>query len=171
MVTTMKSFNEYLTGVDKQYSYRIKIANELPNNFTQLLKKVLVDFDIDSVSDVKSTPIMPEPLDFTGIKNEPVNIIDVILNYPASIDQLRNIISKNAECCIDINKIMIVDQGYAESLKDELSNRQDDVNPKLGAKYPEQSSEQKELGDAYNNSFMDFIKSIKSDVGKIKVEN
>jgi len=49
------------------------------------------------MSDPKTTPVMEDPLDFPGVKNMDVCIFEIELDYPASADELYEMLEACTE--------------------------------------------------------------------------
>lgn len=89
----MKNFNEYLTESAKTYPFRIKVAGDLPENFSKNLKSMLEKFSCKKLSTASKTPIQEVPLDFPELKNMEVSIFEAELCYPTTTAELTNYIS------------------------------------------------------------------------------
>ena len=89
----MTNFKQYLTESTKEYSYRIKIAGDLSEDFGTKLESSLKKYDVKSLSKGKKTPIQEMPLDFPSLKNEAVTIFELTTMYPASVFEMHSHIS------------------------------------------------------------------------------
>jgi len=89
----MKSFSEYLTESKKTYSFSIKICGELPESADKGMKSAMHQFSVNKLSKGKTTPIQAVPLDFPGQSNVEVHVFEVDLAYPATSNQLREMIA------------------------------------------------------------------------------
>lgn len=78
----MKSFKDYLTESKKVYSFKIKVAGELPENFNEKLKTSLERFSVVKLSAGKRSPISEAPADFPTMKNTQVTVFELDVNYP-----------------------------------------------------------------------------------------
>lgn len=78
----MKTFKEYLTESTKVYSFKIKVAGELPDNFQEGLKQRLERCKVVAFEKVSTTPIQKLPLDFPGLENKEVTVFEVVTEYP-----------------------------------------------------------------------------------------
>jgi len=145
----MNKLNEYLTASTKQYEYRIKVAGELPKENYEKLKAALGMYDVESCSAPKKTPIQSDPLGFPELKNEEVNIFDVVLNYPANSEQIVELARMAG---IGTEKIIVVGKDWDESMKKEAEGVEDGTRLDTPL-YPEQTKEQKEASDAYADSY------------------
>ena len=95
METTMKSFKEYLTESKKVYEFKIKIAGDLPPGFEKDVKSGLDQFDVQSISKPKRTPIQESPIDFPNVKFSEVSVFDVALNYPTTSQVVREALAQS----------------------------------------------------------------------------
>jgi hypothetical protein len=77
----MKTFRDYLTENKKVYSFKLKIAGDLPENFQEGLKKSLNKYEVISF-DKMTTPIQETPLDFPEVTNRAISVFDLVLEYP-----------------------------------------------------------------------------------------
>jgi hypothetical protein len=91
----MKSFREYLAESKKMYTFKVKVAGELPEGFVENLKKVLADKQASYVEKVNSTPIQSQPLDFPTLQNAEVTVFEVACEYPMNtqemIERIKNL--------------------------------------------------------------------------------
>jgi hypothetical protein len=84
METTMKSFKEYLTESKKIYEFKVKIAGDIPAGYDKIIKSALSQFNVESVSKAKRTPIQESPIDFPNHKHSEVSVFDITLTYPTT---------------------------------------------------------------------------------------
>lgn len=89
----MKSYKAYLVESKKTYSFKLKVAGECPKDCTTKIKQALDQFDVESVSAGKATPIQSVQHEFPEHKNVEVTIFDVVTNYPATSKQVHDKIS------------------------------------------------------------------------------
>lgn len=89
----MANFKQYLVESTKEYSYRIKVAGDLSENFAAELQTALKKYEVKSLSKGKKTPIQEVPLDFPNIKNQAVTIFELLTSYPASVFEMHSYIS------------------------------------------------------------------------------
>lgn len=85
----MKSFKEYLTESKKVYSFKIKVAGELPESFTDKLKERLMGYEIVNLQEVAKTPIQKLPLDFPEMTNSEVTVFEIVTEYPITAPELE----------------------------------------------------------------------------------
>lgn len=80
----MKTFKEYLTEGKKVYSFKVKVAGEVPEKFQEGLKTRLGRCGAITVNKVASSPIQESPLDFPELKNMEVTVFEVTCEYPVT---------------------------------------------------------------------------------------
>ena len=85
----MKSFKQYLTENKKVYSFKIKIAGEIPEGFLDELKNTLEKYEIVNLQEINKTPIQKLPLDFPEIENSEVTTYEIITEYPITAPELE----------------------------------------------------------------------------------
>lgn len=85
----MKSFKQYLTENKKVYSFKIKIAGEIPEGFLDGLKNTLEKYEIVNLQEINKTPIQKLPLDFPEIENSEVTTYEIITEYPITAPELE----------------------------------------------------------------------------------
>jgi hypothetical protein len=140
----MKSLQEYLIESKQTYEYRIKYAGDLDQDKQDILDNIFAKFEIESKSAVKKTPVMKCPYDFPQFENEEVSSMDIVLNYPASIQQIMELASTKG---CDINRLKIVDKHFADSVDAEKENAETET--RLENDLPEPTAEQKEASAEY----------------------
>ncbi len=84
----MKSFKEYLTESKKVYSFKVKVAGEVPEKFQEGLKTRLGRCGAIKVDKLTTTPIQETPLDFPDLKNMEVSVFEVICEYPITSPEI-----------------------------------------------------------------------------------
>ena len=142
----MKTFKEYLTESKQTYSYRVKVAGGCDKDCLKALEDKLAKYDLIKMSDPKTTPVMEDPLDFPGVKNMDVCIFEIELDYPASADELYELI----EACTEKPKsqIKVVSKHFADSW-DENEGQDAEQAPILEKEYDEQSKAEKDASELY----------------------
>ena len=84
----MKTFKEYLTESKKVYSFKVKVAGEIPEKFQEGLKTRLGRCGVMKVEKLSTTPIQESPLDFPELKNMEVTVFEVICEYPVTSPEI-----------------------------------------------------------------------------------
>ena len=109
----MKSFKEYLieSVEEKKYSFKIKIAGDLPEHFEDAAKAALQKYQVASFNKGKTTPIQSKLVDFPTLENLQITVFDVDLDYPTTSTVLTSYMSENTG--VDLSRIRV------RSLKEE----------------------------------------------------
>jgi hypothetical protein len=111
----MKSFKEYLTESveEKKYSFKIKIAGELPEHIEDTMKAALDKYKVSSFSKGKTTPIQAKLSDFPTLENTHMTIFDVELDYPTTSQVLTAYMSEQTgidPCCLRVRSLKEEDE-------------------------------------------------------------
>ena len=91
----MKTFKEYLSESKKTYSFKVKVAGDLPEGFADDLKVRLENRGIMQFEQMKSTPVVELPHDFPELKNMEVHTFDVMTEYPLTPTEIEKEIFEN----------------------------------------------------------------------------
>lgn len=93
----MKSFKEYLmeSQEEKIYSFKLKVAGDLPDNFDDVVETCLKKYECAKFSKSKTVPIQEHLPDFVDLKNLEVSVFDVDLKYPTTSTVLSSYISEH----------------------------------------------------------------------------
>ena len=90
----MKTFKEYLAESKKTYSFKVKVAGELPEKFQEALKTRLDCHNVITLEKVTTTPIQKLPLDFPGKENMEVTVFEVVTEYPIAAPELTTYVKE-----------------------------------------------------------------------------
>jgi len=94
----MKSFKEYLSESKKVYSFKLKVADDLPENFQADLKTQLERCKVLTLEKLKTTPVQQLPLDFPELTNCEVHIFEIVCEYPITSPELVNTLKEMGMC-------------------------------------------------------------------------
>lgn len=83
----MKTFRDYLTESKKVYSFKVKVAGDLPEKFQENLKSSLEKFEVVTF-DKMTTPVLESPMDFPELSNRSITIFDLVLEYPITAPEI-----------------------------------------------------------------------------------
>lgn len=86
----MKRLQDYLTESKKVYSFKIKVAGEIPEGFEDALKGRLDRCKVISFGKIASTPVQKVPLDFPRLTNVEVTVFEAVLEYPVTAGEIAN---------------------------------------------------------------------------------
>lgn len=106
----MKSFKDYLTESveEKKYSFKIKIAGDLPEHFEDAAKAALQKYQVASFNKGKTTPIQAKLVDFPTLENLQVTVFDIDLDYPTTSTVLTSYMAEHTgvdPCCIRVRSL------------------------------------------------------------------
>lgn len=101
----MKSFKQHLLESKQVYEFKIKIAGEPAKEQIDRLKSALAPFTVESFSTGTRSPIQETQIDFPEHKNISTTTYNVVLSYPATSFQVKNLAAEAlglSECCIKV---------------------------------------------------------------------
>ena len=94
----MKTLKEYISESKKTYSFKVKVAGDLPESFADDLKARLENRGILQFEAMKTTPVTEVPHDFPTLKNLEVHTFDVMTEYPITTSVIEKEIFEMG-CC------------------------------------------------------------------------
>ena len=158
----MKTLKEYLAESKKNYSFKIKVAGELPESFQDSLKQSLDRCKVVKLEKIKTTPVQALPLDFPTMKNVEVHMFEVWCEYPITAPEISNDLKLLGlkEACFRV-------RGSMEPTEQEQVTQNDILNPDgllNDSSYKEGINVKHKdyFGDDFNKSFLkDLEKSAK----------
>jgi hypothetical protein len=95
----MKNFKEYLTESQKTYAFKIKVAGQVPEKFTETLKNKLGKYGCSKFEQTGSTPIQSSALDFPNLSNIEVTVFEMECAYPTTSPEILEIIKNSTPVC------------------------------------------------------------------------
>jgi hypothetical protein len=143
----MKPFAHYLAESERVYTYRIKLAGDVPAGFERGMREKLSQFDVVKMSSPRVTPVREVIPDFPAFKNERVTIIDIDTRYPAIEPQIKQLAQLMG---IDPNRVVMNTRNYEESMtreNDEIEQENKDLL--ADTDYPGDTAEQRALKKDY----------------------
>lgn len=144
----MKNFAHYLMESQRTYTYRIKIAGEMPQNFMAGLKEKLAQFDPVKIGELKTTPIQKTPTDFPNFENERISYFDVEFRYPAIHPQITSMAQMLG---LDPNRLAMHTIGHDNANIEEFDAiKSQNQNLLADSEYPAPDKEQKRLKKDYS---------------------
>lgn len=158
----MKTLKEYLSESKKNYSFKIKVAGDLPESFLDRLKQSLDRCKVVKLEKIKSTPIQALPLDFPTMKNVEVHMFEVWCEYPITAPEIASDLKAMGlrEECYRVRNSMEPSEQDQVTLNDVLNpdGLLNDPSYKEGIKVKHKEY----FGDDFNKSFLkDLEKSAK----------
>lgn len=173
----MKSFTEYLNESKKFYSYKIKLAGELPENFVDDVKARLAKYEVASFEQVQKTPIQKLPIDFPEMENAEVTIYEVTTEYPVTPPQIEQEIK---EMGIDHTRFRVRNPNEPSEIDQVIMDLEEDDKEKSAlldqSNYEDMSEidQSDYFGDDFNKQFLqDLAKASKerlTDLGYDKLD-
>lgn len=174
---TMRTFVDYLfESVEaKKYTFKVKIAGDLPENCEDVMENALKKYDVAKFSKTKTTPIQSKVSDFPTLENVHVNIFDIELNYPTTSSVLMNYLSEHTgitterirvrspleEAEAELNAEHLIDEGDGKALLSQeyqKENNQDLVGEKkVTSLLKELTKERKDKGPTQYKGVNDSI--------------
>jgi phosphoketolase len=85
----MRSLKDILLETKKTYAFKIGVAGDLPEGFSDMLETALDKYQVVKMSTGKKTPIQERPLDFPQLQNMEVTYFEVEVNYPTTTQVLQ----------------------------------------------------------------------------------
>ena len=131
----MKSFKDYLIESKQTYDFKIKIAGDCPEDCSSKIKEALSQYDCESCSSGKGTPIQESQVDFPELKNVEVTVFEACLNYPATSEQVRNLIAEK----LGLSQSVIRVRNPKEEAEKEVNDQE--VEQVLGKDYPKENNQ------------------------------
>jgi hypothetical protein len=159
----MKTFKDYLTESKKVYSFKVKIAGEIPESFEDRLKEKLGRCKVVSFEKLMTTPVQKVPLDFPTLSNKEVTVYEVVTEYPITAPEISKDV-KDLGIMEDCFRV----RGSAEPTEQEQA-LMDEENKKIDAllsdstyKETTNAKHKEYFGDEFNKGFLkDLAKAAK----------
>jgi hypothetical protein len=142
----MKTFTEYLTESKQTYSYRVKVAGGCDKDCIKALEDKLTKYDLIKMSDPKITPVTEDPMDFPGVKNMDVCIFEIELDYPASQEELYELLERCTEK--PKSQIKVTSKHFADSWEENEGSEAEE-SPILEKEEMDESPGAKEASKTY----------------------
>lgn len=150
----MKTFKDFLTESKKTYKFLVKVAGDLPEGFSDSLKRNLEKFDLVKLSAPKRTPIQESPLDFPQLQNMEVHVFEAEVSYPTTSHVLQNYLADN--CMISRNRWVV--RGEHEPIERIQSTKENETYEPLLAK--EDMGGESAQDNVAGNRVMDLLKEL-----------
>jgi hypothetical protein len=158
----MKSFTEYLmeSKEEKKYSFKIKIAGDLPENCEDVMETALQKYQVAKFAKTKTTPIQSKLRDFPTLENASVTIFDIELEYPTTSQVLTNYMAEQTGVSLDCIRV----RSPLEDAESELNLEHMDEKEKkalLTQDYQKESNQDKVGDKGISNFLKDLAKARK----------
>ena len=153
----MKSFHEYLTESKKTYSFKVKVAGDLPEGFKPSVESAMQKYGLVKMSGPKRTPIKEVVMDFPHLSNESVCVFEIEVNYPTTPDVLQDYLSRSLKFP---GSHIVVRTPTFEVDQPEIK---DVYQTNLTSEYPKGDDAQKEVGSTKVASFLKELEKDRKD--------
>lgn len=159
-----KTLADYLLMVQKEYTYKIKIAHPMDENDFQRMERPLMKYDIVDVKSMVKTPIQKNPLDFPSVSASEVYIIEIVSLIPISTEALRWELSKAMQFHMDYVHVRNENSPYNQYEQNMIKFQEDTYIPKIDDPFykSDMTGDNSLYGDEYNK---DMVKEITAKTG------
>jgi hypothetical protein len=164
----MKTFKDYLTESKKVYSFKVKVAGEIPEGFENQLKSKLDRCKVVTFEKMSTTPVQKVPLDFPTMTNKEVTIYEVITEYPITSPEISRDIKELglSEACFRV-------RGSNEPSEQDQALMDSDEAAKIDAllsdstyKEATNAKHKEYFGDEFNKGFLKDLQKASKDRNK-----
>lgn len=116
----MKSFIEYLveSQEEKIYSFKLKVAGELPDNFEDVVENCMKKYECCKFSKSKTVPIQENLPDFPDLKNLEVSVYDIECKYPTTSSVLTSYIAEHTGMPLNAVKVRSLREEEAATIEE-----------------------------------------------------
>lgn len=83
----MKTFRDYLTESKKAYSFKVKVAGEIPEGFEDTLKKSLHKYEVVTLEKM-AVPVEETPVDFSQYGGKEITTYNLVVSYPITAPEI-----------------------------------------------------------------------------------
>jgi hypothetical protein len=158
----MKTFKEYLAESKKTYSFKVKVAGELPEKFQENLKTHLDRCKVVTLEKISTTPIQKNPVDFPEMENKEVSIFEVVCEYPITAPEISATVKSMG---IDENCFRVRGSGEPSEVEQLLADNKPSGESLLNdSQYKDEGkiNHKDYFGDDFNKGFLkDLSKAAK----------
>jgi hypothetical protein len=171
-----KTLSDYLLMVQKEYTYKIKIAHAMDDKDFERMERPLVKYDVYDVKSMTKTPIQKNPLDFPNVSASEVYIIEIVSLLPISTETLRWELSKSMHFHMDYIHVRNENSPYNEYEEKMLKFQEETYMPKMDDPFykTDMTGDNTLYGDKYNEK---MVKELTDKTGidmpmeKVSVDN
>jgi len=151
----MKRYIDYLieSAEEKKYSFKIKVAGELPENCEDCMETALQKYSVTRFCKGKSTPIQENLLDFPDIKNSSVTVFEAEVEYPATSMIIAELLSNATGISSEQIRVRTPAEEEMWEIAHENTVDEENAQPVLGAEYHE-SNGQDLVGEKHVTGFL-----------------
>jgi hypothetical protein len=175
LATLNKRFIQYVAETKKEYKYTLKFAvPQMTESMIDCIESALTKYQLKQASAFKTTPIQENPLDFPNVNNMPVQITDITLGYPASLDFLRIFLGNTLG--ISTAQIAVYSENDPRQIETDLflerssPEFKENYVPVLNSEHLEkidpvftEGSKSEHYGEAYNSKFLQELERVRKE--------
>jgi len=160
----MKTFRDYLSESKKIYSFKVKLAGEIPENFLETLKKRLDNYKIVTLEKM-ATPVEETSVDFSQYGDKEITVFDLAVEYPITAPEIGAYLKEMSisEECFRVRGSMEPSEIDSRLVPDEAGALLDDPFYKDETKIKHKDY----FGDDFNR---DFLKQLAKEAKERKKE-
>jgi hypothetical protein len=154
-----KTLSDYLLMVQKEYTYRIKIAHQLDDSHFEKLERPFYKYDVFDVKSISKTPIHKNPLDFPNVSASEVFIIEIVSMIPISTETLRFEIANCLRLPDNLVHVRNENSPYDEYEENMIKFQENTYMPKIEDSFykTDMTGDSSLYGDDYNEKMVKEI--------------
>lgn len=161
------SFKNYYESVQQTYDFRIKSIGRIGDEEMDVIEGVLDKYRPSKISQPQKMMFQTNPLGFTGVKNAEVWFLDVTLTVPARgatlAYDLRTSFGLNSSSPLIEVECEDEDAGLDNEEALEAGRTEEALLLDPNFKEAPEVKVEEHFGDAYNKSFLAYVKKVEED--------
>lgn len=164
----MKSFYEYLSGVKREYNYKIKLATPVNDELVDKLERVLKRYDVLEISTPKKSILCRNEIDFPGLGPVETWTINITTERPLSPQSLTNDLKGG----LNVSERLVRVRGENEpvAIEDRFAEEYEGVEAAMGDQEPATLIGNDDVvdetvpayGDDYNQRLMNYLAQVQA---------
>lgn len=168
----MRTFKEYLkeSQEDRKYSFKIKIAGDLPENCEDVMKSIFKKYECCNFTKIRTTPIQSKLVDFPQLENAEVTIFEADFEYPTTSSVLSSYISENTGITADRIKVRSPKEEAEAELNAEHSEEDKKKQALLTQDYDKENN-QSLVGEKKVSNFLKELQKARVEIEQYKGVN
>lgn len=164
----MKSFKEYIIESKQTYEFKIKLAGDHVEDCKNKIKQALTKFNVVACSEASRSPIQEMQADFPEHPNINVTTCDVVCEYPATSQEVRDRIVE----VFNLTHTCVKVRSEHELQEEDLNHEHDEkTGESLLSKDYEKENNQKIVGDKHLMSLLKELSKEKHQGTQVKGTN